>query len=138
MTTTSPATGTRGTSEAWAGGLATFAVAMLLITGMFQMLEGLATLVDDEVLLGVNGYVYELDLTAWGWTHLVIGAVTALSGVFLIRGAFWARGVGIVFAGLSALANFVFVPYYPVWAILIIAMDVGVIWALVTYDWDRS
>jgi len=138
MTTTSPATGTRGTSTTMTSGLAAFAVAMLLITGMFQMLEGLATLVDDELLIGVNGYVYELDLTLWGWTHLIIGAVTALSGVFLIRGAYWARGVGIVFAGLSALANFVFVPYYPVWAILIIAMDVGVIWALVTYDWDRS
>jgi hypothetical protein len=140
MTTTSssaPST-ERGASDVWATGLAAFAAAMLLIMGMFQMLEGLATLADDEFLLSVDGYVYELDLTAWGWVHLVIGAVAALTGVLLVRGASWARGVGIAFAGLSALVNFVFVPYFPLWAILIIALDVAVVWALVTYDWDRS
>jgi hypothetical protein len=137
MTTTS-STPVSDTSDVWATGLAAFAAAMLIIVGMFQMFEGLAALVDDEMLLTVNGYVYELDVTVWGWIHLLIGAVAALSGVFLLRGAFWARGVGIVFAGLSALANFVWAPYYPLWSVLIIALDVAVIWALVTYDWKRS
>ena len=137
MTTTS-STPTRGTSEVWATGLAAFAAAMLLMVGVFQMVEGLAALVDDELLLTVDGYVYALDVTVWGWIHLLIGAVAALSGVFLFRGAYWARGVGIVFAGLSALANFVYAPHYPLWSVLIIALDVAVIWALVTYDWDRS
>ena len=125
-------------SGVWAGGLAAFAAAMLIIIGMFQMLEGLAALVDDELLLAVNGYVYALDVAAWGWAHLLLGALAALTGVFLMRGAVWARAVGIVVAGLSALGNFAFSPYYPVWAILIIALDVAVIWALVTYDPERS
>ena len=131
--TTSTTSG-RGASVIWATGLAAFAAAMLIMLGVFQMLEGLAALVNDEVLVTVRGYVYEFDVTAWGWTHLLIGAGAALTGVFLIRGALWARAVGIFVAGLSAVANFLFIPYYPVWSLLIIALNVAVIWALVTYD----
>ena len=137
MATTSSTTA-RGTSDVWATGLAAFAASMLLIIGMFQMLEGLAALVDDELLLAVDGYVYELDVTTWGWGHLILGALAALTGVFLFRGALWARVAGIILAGLSALANFAFAPYYPLWAVLIIALDIAVIWALVTYDPDPS
>jgi hypothetical protein len=124
----------RGASGIWATGLVAFAAAMLIMLGVFQMLEGLAALVNDEVLVTVRGYVYEFDVTAWGWTHLLIGAGAALTGVFLIRGAVWARAVGIFVAGLSAVANFLFIPYYPVWSLLIIALNVAVIWALVSYD----
>jgi hypothetical protein len=131
---TTSATSARGASGIWATGLAAFAAAMLIMLGVFQMLEGLAALVNDEVLVTVRGYVYEFDVTAWGWTHLLIGAGAALTGVFLIRGALWARAVGIFVAGLSAVANFLFIPYYPVWSLLIIALNVAVIWALVTYD----
>jgi hypothetical protein len=131
---TTSTTSARGTSGIWATGLTAFAAAMLIMLGVFQMLEGLAALVNDEVLVTVRGYVYEFDVTAWGWTHLLIGAGAALTGVFLIRGAMWARAVGIFVAGLSAVANFLFIPYYPVWSLLIIALNVAVIWALVTYD----
>jgi hypothetical protein len=137
MATTS-STAARGSSDVWAGGLAAFAASMLLITGMFQMLEGLAALVDDELLLAVSGYVYELDVTTWGWVHLILGALAALTGVCLFRGALWARAAGITLAGISALANFAFAPYYPLWAVLIIALDIAVIWALVTYDPEPS
>src|SRR4029450_7123922 len=92
---TTSTTSARGTSGIWATGLTAFAAAMLIMLGVFQMLEGLAALVNDEVLVTVRGYVYEFDVTAWGWTHLLIGAGAALTGVFLIRGAMWARAVGI-------------------------------------------
>jgi hypothetical protein len=136
--TTSTTRNTRGSSVVWATGLVAFAAAMLIVVGVFQMLEGLAALVDDKVLVPLDGYVYAFDLTTWGWIHLLIGAVAALTGVFLFRGATWARAVGIVFAGLSALANFAFAPYYPLWSIVVIALDVAIIWALVTYDWERA
>jgi hypothetical protein len=138
MTTSSTTRTARGASVAWASGLVAFAAAMLIVVGVFQMLEGLAALVDDKVIVPINGYVYAMDLTTWGWVHLLIGAVAALTGVFLLRGATWARGVGIAFAGLSALANFAFAPYYPLWSIILIALDVAVIWALVTFDWERA
>jgi len=136
--TATPATTPRRSSDVWATGLAAFAASMLLIIGMFQMLEGLAALVDDELLLAVGGYVYELDVTVWGWAHLLLGALAALTGVFLFRGALWARAAGIVLAGISAVANFAFAPYYPLWAVLIIALDIAVIWALVAYEPEQS
>lgn len=134
MATTSSSSTARGASGVWATGLSAFAAAMLVLLGVFGMFEGLAALVNDEVLVSVSGYVYRLDVTAYGWLHLLIGAAAALTGVFLFRGATWARVVGVGVAGLSALANFLFIPYYPVWSILIIALDVAVIWALVRYD----
>ena len=78
-------------------------------------------------------YVYSFDITGWGWIHLILGAVVAAAGVGVVRGATWAVVVGITLASLSALVNFAFIPYYPVWSILIIALDVAIIWALATY-----
>ena len=68
-----------------------------------------------------------------GWIHLVLGIVVALAGVGLLAGRAWARGVGITLAVLSAIANFLFIPHHPVWALLVIALDVVVIWALATH-----
>jgi hypothetical protein len=127
----------RSRSDMWATGLVAFAGAMLLLTGIFQMFEGVAALADDEVFIPLDGYVYELDVTAWGWIHLLLGALATLTGIFLVRGALWARAVGILFAGLSAVANFLFIPYYPIWSLVLIALNVAVIWALATNP-DRS
>ena len=60
------------------------------------------------------------------------GSVPHRSRRCILRGAEWAAIVGIALACLSALANFMWLPYQPVWAILIIALDVLIIWALAT------
>ena len=80
-------------------------------------------------MLGVN-YLYELDVTAWGWLHLIYGVIVVVAGYGIFGGATWARIVGIAFATFSAVGNFFFIPYQPIWAILIIALDVLVIAAL--------
>jgi hypothetical protein len=72
-------------------------------------------------------------VTSWGWIHLIGGVVVALAGFFVFSGALWARSIGIVLAGLSAIANFLFIPYYPFWSLLMIALDVFVIWALAVH-----
>jgi len=77
--------------------------------------------------------IYELSVSGWGWIHLVLGIVLAATGFFILTGQPWARKGGIGVAALSALANFLFIPYYPLWAVVIIALDVAVIWALATY-----
>jgi hypothetical protein len=77
--------------------------------------------------------VYSFDITGWGWIHLILGVLVALAGIGIVQGQTWAAVVGITLASLSLLVNFAFIPYYPVWSILIIALDVIVIWALVTY-----
>ena len=72
------------------------------------------------------------------WTHLLIGVVVAAAGFAVLAGQVWGRSVGVGVAVLSMLANFAFVPYYPVWSLLIIALDFFVIWALIAYRHDSS
>jgi hypothetical protein len=120
-------------AEAWAAGLTLFAGIIMLVIGTFQSLQGLAAIIDDELFVVGPGYAYEFDVTAWGWVHLIGGIIVAVAGVFVLRGALWARIVGMAVAALSAVANFFYIPYYPVWSVLIIALDIVVIWALATY-----
>lgn len=118
----------------WAVGLAYFAGAVMILVGIFGVFEGIAAIFKNDVYLVRGDYVFTWDLTTWGWLHLALGIVVALAGFAVFSGQPWARAVGIVLAGVSALANFVFLPYYPVWSLLIIALDVLVIWALAVYS----
>jgi hypothetical protein len=101
-----------------------------VLIGIFQIIAGLAAIFDDEFFVVTQNYVFDLDTTAWGWVHLFLGALLVLTGVALMRGAAWAGIVALTLAILSAVSNFFFIPYYPFWAILEIALAVWVIWAL--------
>jgi hypothetical protein len=114
----------------WAIGGITFAGVMMIVVGVFQSIAGLAAIIEDEFFVVTANYVFEGDVTMWGWIHLILGIVMVLAGFALFAGATWARVVGIAFAVLVAVANFFFIPYYPFWSILIIALAVWVIWAL--------
>jgi hypothetical protein len=122
----------------WMAGMTTFAGIMLIIAGVFNVIEGLVALFQNEVYVAGRQYVFAFDLTAWGWTHLIVGAVVAAAGFAVISGQVWGRAVGVGIAVLSMLANFLFIPYYPVWSLLIIALDFFVIWALIAYKQDSS
>lgn len=115
---------------AWATAGAVFAGCVMLTLGLFQAFQGIAAIADDEVFTSVSGYIYAIDTTVWGWAHLVLGALVALVGVFVLSGRSWAYGVGIGLAVLSAVNQFFFLPLYPWWAIVILALDVFVIWSL--------
>jgi hypothetical protein len=117
--------------SAWAGGLSVFAASMMMVLGVFQFFEGLVAVVDgDDFLLQTRNYVVQFDASTWGWTHLVLGVVVAATGALILTGNALARGVGIFIVSLSALANFLWIPYYPIWAIIVLALDVAAIWAL--------
>jgi hypothetical protein len=114
----------------WVAGGITFAAVMLIIIGVFQMIAGLVAIFDDNFYVVAQNYTFEIDTTAWGWIHLLLGILLALTGYFLVAGAAWAVVGAIVLAGLSAIVNFFFIPYYPFWSLLVIGLDVWVIWAL--------
>ena len=122
----------------WTLSLVAFAGFMMIMIGIFHILGGVAALVEDTLYVLGREYAYELDVTTWGWIHLIGGIVVVLAGVFVFTGTLWARIIGILVATSSAVANFVFAPYYPVWAILIISLNVLVIWALATYGRDAA
>ncbi|SFN20388.1 hypothetical protein SAMN05216207_101027 [Pseudonocardia ammonioxydans] len=138
MSTTIPPRPVESTERVspWAGGLSLFAAVLMVVGGVWHLLAGLAALFRDTVYVATPEYVYSFDLTAWGWVHLLMGVLLLLAGFGVARGQTWARGVGIVLAGLSLIANFLFIPHYPIWSLLIIALDVAVIWALATYRRD--
>jgi hypothetical protein len=117
----------------WALGFIVFAAVMMMMTGAFQALAGLIAIFENEFYVATRNYLFQFDATSWGWIHLILGVIVALAGFALLSGATWARVVGITLATLSAIANFLFIPYYPFWSLLIIALDVLVIWALAVY-----
>lgn len=118
----------------WAVGLAFFGGIVMIMAGTFGVIAGLAAILEDKFYVVGVEYVFELDVTTWGWIHLLVGILIGIAGLCVLSGQTWARGVGIVCAVVNAIANFMFIPYYPVWSILIIALDIAVIWALAVYS----
>ena len=127
-------TATRSEPSGWAVGLASFAGFMLILVGSFQFFEGLAAIIKDQFYVIGPNYAYNLDVTAWGWIHLIWGVIVAAAGFGVLAGKLWARLVGIVVATLAAIAQFFYIPYYPIWAVLIIALCIACIWALSVYN----
>ena len=122
----------------WVVGLSHFAGIMMMIIGLFNAMEGVVALARNEVYAITPRYIFAFDLTTWGWIHIILGIVVLAAGVGVITGQLWGRVVGITIASLTILANFAFIPYYPIWSMLIIALSVFVIWALCIYDRDTA
>jgi hypothetical protein len=117
----------------WRGWI-TFAGVMMILLGAFQVIEGLvALLARGFYAVGPEGLVVSVDYNAWGWLHLVIGLVLIATGLGVMTGQTWARVVGIVFAGLSALVNLAFMAAYPFWSVIVIFVDIVVIYALAVH-----
>jgi hypothetical protein len=106
----------------------------MIMSGAFEALVGLVGLFANEVYVSTRNYLFQFDVTTWGWIHLLVGLLIVFAGFGVVSGQTWARVVAITLAGFSALANFAFIPYFPFWSLLIIALDVVVIWALAVYD----
>lgn len=122
----------------WAVGYTLFASVMLLVIGTFHVVAGIAGIVEDEFYVVGAKWVFQLDATTWGWIHLLGGLVVFASGVGVLVGNVAARTVGVIVAAVSAVANFLWLPYYPVWSVVMIALDVAVIWALSVHGRDLA
>jgi len=120
-------------------GFTYFAAIMMIVVGIFDGLQGLAAIIKkDYYAVGAN-YLWKLNVTGWGWINLVLGVVTLLAGIALLgSGALWARIVGVVLAGVVAVSNFMWLPYYPVWSAIIIAVCITVIWALAAHGRESA
>ena len=121
-----------GTKRAVARGGMIFGAVTLLVSGIFSILMGVVAVANRAFFATVGNYTYAVSLRGWGWGHIIGGAIVAIVGLGLFSGATWARGLGIAIAALSAIGNFFFIPYYPIWTLLIIALDIFVIWSLAT------
>ncbi|WAZ22989.1 hypothetical protein STRCI_004300 [Streptomyces cinnabarinus] len=133
-----PSTGTSGYAgpvpgaTPWQTGGLVFAGVLLMVNGVVAILQGISAIAADDVYDRIGDYVYKISLTGWGVILLCLGAVALVVGWGVLQGAWWARITGIFLASLSLIANFLFLPYQPVWSVLMVALDFFVIWALAT------
>jgi len=112
---------------------------LLILGGCWSFFIGLALVVRKSYFTALPGYSntshyypYHWTLSGWGWANLIFGIVVVAAGACVLLGQGWARWAGIVLAVISGLGSFLFLPIYPFWAILVIAVDIFIIWALVT------
>jgi hypothetical protein len=113
-----------------AKGLTIFAAIMLMLSGIMNFLEGLGAIINGRFYVVLPNYAFNVSVTSWGWWHLIMGVVVFAAGACLVMDMLWARIAGVVLAGISAVVNFLYIPYSPIWSVVIIALDVFVIWAL--------
>jgi uncharacterized membrane protein len=117
----------------WTGWVA-FAGFMMILLGVFQAIEGLVAVFDDGYyLVGSKGLVVNVDYTVWGWAHLLLGVVVVLSGLGVLVGNVVARTVGVLLALVSAVLNIAFISAYPLWSMIVIAVDVVVVFSLTVH-----
>jgi hypothetical protein len=127
------AAGRQREASGWAVSFILFAAIMMIMAGVFQAIAGLVAIFENEFYVATRNYLFQFDATTWGWIHLVVGLIVAFAGWGLLSGRTWARVVGITMALVSATANFLFIPYYPFWSLLIITLDIFVIWAIAAH-----
>jgi hypothetical protein len=144
---TEPSVGTQGQSpvrvpdapisepSSAAIGWISFAGIMMIVVGSFQILGGLAVLINSDSFTAVDS-IFEQNAESWGWWLLLVGAVVVLAGFGVFTGNVLARIVGVIGASLSAISAFVWLPIRPIWGILVIAVDIAVIWALTAHGRD--
>ncbi|MFQ6395837.1 hypothetical protein ACLMAJ_20515 [Nocardia sp. KC 131] len=107
-----------------------FAGVLILIAGVLHLLSAVAAIAGRDIFVVTEDQVFLVDVSTWGWIHLVIAVLIVIAGLGIVTGKTWGYLAGIVMASISILDNFLFAPIYPFWALVLIAIDILVIWAL--------
>lgn len=123
-------------APAWVVSMSLFAGVLMILAGILNAVQGTVALFRNEIYVDTPRYAFAFDLTAWGWTHLVLGVLVAAAGAAVLSGQVWGRVVGIAVAALTLISNFLWIPYFPVWGVVVIVLDVIVIFALCS--WSRG
>lgn len=116
--------------SAWVLGLSGFAAIMLIMIGLFHVVVGIAAISEEQFYVVSENYIFQFNVFTWGWIYLILGAIVTVAGFGIFSGATWARVIGVIVAVISGITNFMFLPYFPLLSIVVIAVDVAIIWAL--------
>ena len=120
----------------WAIGFTAFASIIMILMGFLWIISGFVAILNEDFFVVTMRWIFRLDVTTWGWIHLIVGIIVLVAGFGLLTGSVWARIVGVIVAALAALVAFTWLPYYPVWGIIFIVLAVAVIWALTVHGRD--
>ena len=123
-------------TSGWAIGWTAFAGIMMIMEGFWWAFSGIVAIFNNQFYVVTQNWIFQFDVTTWGWIHLIIGIVILLAGFGLFNGAVWARTVGVIIAALAGLAAFAWLPWYPIWGVVYITVSVGIIWALTVHGRD--
>lgn len=116
-----------------------FGAMMMIMVGAFQVVAGITALAKSGYYVASSAdLVVDVDFTVWGWVHIGLGAVAVAAGIGLLAGQTWARVVGIAMALVSSVVNLAFIPAYPLWSLMVIALDVLVIYAIAAHGREVS
>ena len=118
--------------SAWVGWVY-FGIALMAMVGIFNVIAGLIAIFDDNFLVGAAGKIFVVDATAWGWATLAIGVLVLCAAYAVSRGSVWGRAVAVIMATLNAIAQLSIIRSYPIWGLLVIALDVFIIYALIVH-----
>lgn len=116
----------------WVGWIA-FAATFMVLAGFFQAIFGLTALFNNQIIVSGASNVWLVNLTTWGWAHLILGVLLIITGFGIMSGGTAARTFAVILVGLSAIANFLFIPVYPVWSIIVLVVDAMVIYAIIAH-----
>jgi hypothetical protein len=130
--TTRPAGTARRHAEGKGFGLVAFAAVVLAVVGIMNLIEGIAAIANSHVFVANAHYVIG-DLRAWGWVTLIVGVLQLLAAGGVMVGNQWARWFGVAVAGIGAITMMFFIPAYPVWALVVIAIEVVALYGLCAY-----
>lgn len=122
-------------------GVATYAAAAVLwVSGVVTILQGISAVFNDKLIVVTPDYVYKFNTTAWGWIHIILGVLLGAVAFGLFWSTIWARVAVIIIASLSIVSMFMWLPHSPVWSIVTIALDIFIIWAVATWEspWARN
>ncbi|WP_335937158.1 DUF7144 family membrane protein [Streptomyces sp. PTD5-9] len=103
----------------------------LVLSGVLSVLQGITGIARDTLYGVPRHYEYRFDLTTWGWIHLVVGIALLVGGLGVLGARSWGRSAGVGLAAISLVTQFMFIPYYPLWAISVMTLDLVIIWALI-------
>jgi hypothetical protein len=130
MATTTRSTYEGSTKHLVVHGTLGFAGMMLATVAVFQILEGISAISKDNIYVTGINYAYKFDITTWGWIHLILGIIALATGIGILFRQLWGEVAGLTVAFLSSLGSFSFLPYEPLWSLVILAFNALVIWAL--------
>jgi hypothetical protein len=132
-----PETGYPSSAAGYGGGTAEtgftiLAGVLMMLGGLWGFFVGLVAIIKQGFYVATPNYTFNWTIHGWGWVHLILGIVIFAAGACVLLGQTWAKLVGILLAVFSGVANFLFLPHYPFWSIVMIAIDIFIIWALAT------
>lgn len=124
-------------ADRWTGWVA-FAGILMIIGGCLQGIYGLVAIVNDTWVVWGNSSAMYLDISQWGWIHLIWGVIMVLAGLGVLSGNIFARILGVILAAIAAIVNFMFIPVYPIWSVTVVVIAIVVIYALVAHGRDMK